>query len=265
MMKPVIHFAHSNGFVSACYRKMLAELEKDYEVKFVAGLGLDVRFPVNNNWSNLVEQVRDSIQSKVQGPVIAVGHSLGAMTSYMCAYKYPELVKGLIMMDPPIVNGPGAFLMATAKALGQADKVTPAGKSNGRREVWATREEAYESLRKKRLFSAFDEDCFNDYIQYGLTDCEEGVRLTMPAEVEVAVFRTTPTNAWAHRGGPLKMPSAVISGEESEFDKGGFIDRLARKHDMLRLRSPGGHMFPLERPIATAQLIKDVIAQLKVD
>ncbi len=264
MTRPVIHFAHSNGFVSACYAKFLRELEKDFEVKVVKALGLDPRFPVDNNWASLTEQVRDSIASQSSAPVIGLGHSLGGMTSYMCAYQYPELFKALIMLDPPIINGMGAAMMGMAKFFGQVDRVTPAGKSLGRREVWPSREAAYEALRPKRLFRDFDEDCFRDYMSFGLTDTADGVRLTLPAATEVEIFRHTPSNAWAFKSGPLPMPAAVVTGAQSDFNEAGFVDRLARKHQMRRLMTPGGHMFPLEHPIATAQFVKGVIADMQV-
>lgn len=263
MSKPVLHFAHSNGFISAVYRKFLDELSKDFEVIYVPALGLDPRFPVDNNWKSLTEQVRDSVESQSKVPVIGLGHSLGAMTTYMAAHRYPHLFKGLIMMDPPIINGAGAAFMAMAKLFGLADRVTPAGKSLGRREIWPSREAAYESLRPKRLFQNFDEDSFRAYMEYGLTETGEGVRLTLPAETEVAIFRHTPTNSWAFRK-PLSIPSAVVTGEQSEFNATGFIEKLAKRHRMLRLKTPGGHMYPLEFPVETAQMVKRTAQELQV-
>lgn len=264
MSKPLLHFAHSNGIVSACYRKFLAELATDVDVISVPALGLDPRFPIDDNWVSLTEQVRDSIESQAKGrPVIGLGHSLGGMTTYMAAYKYPQLFSGLIMLDPPIVNGLGAVVMGTAKLFGMIDRVTPAGRSLHRRDNWPSREEAYTLLRKKSLFRTFDEDCFNDYLRFGMTDCEKGVCLTMPVQAEVDIFRTTPTNAWRFRE-RLSMPAAVIAGEQSDFNDAGFVDRLARHHRMPRLSTPGGHMFPLEHPIETARFVKQTLRELKV-
>jgi pimeloyl-ACP methyl ester carboxylesterase len=262
MTQPVLHFAHANGIVSACYRKFLGELEKDFEVKVLPAFGLDPRFPVNNNWASLTEQLLESVRTQSTAPVIGLGHSMGAMITYMAAYQHPELFRALVLMDPPVFNGAAAPLMGMAKIFGLADRVTPAGKSMGRRDIWPSRTAAYESLRHKALFRNFDEDCFNDYLRYGLTDDALGVHLTMPVKVEVEVFRKTPTNSWAFRRKQLGVPAAVIGGEKSEIDAAGVLDRLARKHRMLRLRQPGGHMFPLERPLETAAYVKSVIAQL---
>jgi len=261
MTRPIIHFAHANGIISACYRKFLAELEQSYEVRVVAALGMDPRFPVDNNWRSLTEQLRDSVESQTTPPVIGLGHSLGAMTTYMAGYKYPQLFRALILMEPPIIMGAAAPMMGMAKIFGLGDRVTPAGKSLGRRDTWPSRQVAYDTLRQKKLFRDFDEECFKDYLRYGLTESEGSVRLTVPVSTEVEIFRKTPTNSWSFRR-QLAMPAAVIGGETSEINASGLLDKLAKKHHMLRLQVPGGHMFPLEHPIESAKFVKDTIAKM---
>ena len=261
MTRPVIHFAHANGLVSACYRKFLSELERSYEVRVVPALGLDPRFPVDNNWKSLAEQIRDSVESQTTPPVIGLGHSLGALTTYMAAYRHPTLFRALVLMEPPIFMGAFAPMIAMAKMFGLADRVTPAGKSLGRRDTWPNRQAAYDSLRQKRLFRDFDEDCFKDYMRFGLTDHEGAVSLTIPVTTEVEIFRKTPTNSWSFRR-QLAMPAAVIGGETSEINASGMFDKLARKHHMLRQQIRGGHMFPLEHPIESARFVMDTIEKL---
>lgn len=262
MTRPVLHFAHANGLVSACYTKFLNELARTYEVRVVPALGTNPAFPVDNNWKSLTEQVRDSVESQASPPVIGIGHSLGAMTTYMAGYRYPHLFRAMVLMEPPIFMGAVAPMIAMAKMFGLADRVTPAGQSLGRRDQWPDRQAAYDSLRQKRLFRDFDEECFRDYMRYGLSDDPEGgVRLTIPVSAEVEIFRKTPTNSWSFRR-QLAMPSAVIGGETSEINASGLLDKLARKHHMLRLNHKGGHMFPLEHPLEAARLVKDTIEKL---
>ena len=264
MMKPVLHFAHANGIPSACYRKLLNRLAEDFQVVSIPVIGVHPDYPVDNHWQSLVKQVTDSIvrQSNDQ-PVIVVGHSLGAMTSYMAAHANPSMVKALIMLDPPLLNGMKAYMLHVAKWLGKDENMTPAGKSKNRREVWASRDEAAASLRPKALFKPFDAECFADYIQYGLSDCAEGVRLTIPAATEVAIFRNTPTNTWRYWR-KLKVPAAVIVGKDSHFAKTGCPERLARQQPVKLIYTDGGHMFPLERPEETVALIRQTLKELGV-
>ena len=259
MTKPQIHFAHANGIPSACYRKLFDGLSDRFDIKMVPTIGTEPEYPVDDNWTSLIEQVADSIKAQCDGPVIGVGHSLGGLATFMAAHRYPELFRGIVIMDPPIINGWGALSFGFMKAIGQIDRVTPAAKSSNRREVWSSREEAHELLGKKRLFRSFDPDCFDDYIRFGLKDCPEGVRLTIPAAVEVAVFRNTPHNSWHYRS-PLKVPGALLSGAKSEFRSTGFAERMARRHAMYHEYIEGGHMFPLEHPLQTAE---HIVAEMK--
>ncbi len=259
MAKPILHFAHANGIPSACYRKLFNALATDYQIVTIPIIGMSPKYPVDNHWQSLVEQVADSIRRQSGGkPVVVLGHSLGAMTSYMAAHRYPELFKALIMLDPPLINGLGAYMLHAAKLLGIDENMTPAGRSKNRREVWESRTEAARSLRPKALFKPFDAECFADYIQYGLTECQEGVRLTIPASTEVAVFRTTPTNPWRYWR-KLKMPAAVIVGKSSHFAKTGCPERLAKQQPVKLIYTEGGHMFPLERPLETVEHVKKLL------
>lgn len=255
MNKPVIHFSHANGIPSACYRKMLNHLSDDFTIKTLPMIGMSPEFPVEDNWHALADEVAHSIRQQSSEPVIGVGHSLGAVCTFMAAYKYPELFKGIVLMDPPTINGPLVILFAFMKMIGQIDRVTPAGVSKHRREFWPSRDEARKNMGSKKFFQAFDPECFEDYIQYGLSDAEEGVRLTVPVATEIAIFRSTPTDIWRYRS-PLKVPGAFIAGAESEFIKADFGVRMARRHHMDYRVTPGGHMFPLENPELTAKAIR---------
>jgi pimeloyl-ACP methyl ester carboxylesterase len=254
MDKPQLHFAHANGIPSACYRKLFDALAGRFDIVTIPVLGMDARYPVTDNWHALAEQVADSIREKCQGPVIGMGHSMGGLCTFIAAHRYPELFRAVVIMDPPVINGVGALSFGLMKKIGMADRITPAGRSRGRRELWPSRDVARELLGKKRLFRAFDPDCFEDYLRYGLSECEEGVCLTIPAAVEVAIFRTTPHDAWRYRS-PLKVPGLLLTGAHSEFNGTGFAERLARHHHLRHEQVTGGHMFPLENPALTAAAV----------
>jgi pimeloyl-ACP methyl ester carboxylesterase len=264
MTRPLLHFAHANGLPSACYSKLLHALEPDFRIEAIPVLGTDPRYPVDDNWVSLTEQVADSIREHCREPVIGVGHSMGGLCTFMAAHKYPELFRAVLIMDPPVVNGWGALSFGLLKKLGLADKVTPAGRSAGRREFWASRDEVRAGLGKKSFFRDFDPDCFEDYLLFGFTNNDSsGVRLTVPVATEVAVFRTTPHNAWRFRL-PLKVPGVLLTGTRSDFAGTGFGERLARHHHLLHEQVEGGHMFPLEKPLLTADAIRRTLHQIGV-
>lgn len=261
MRKPVLHFAHANGLPSACYNKMLSALAADFEIATVPVMGTDPAYPVDDNWVALTEQVAASIRAQADTPVIGVGHSMGGLCTFMAAHKYPELFRAVVLMDPPVISGWPAFLFGLMKKLGLADRITPAGRSAARRELWNSRDEARAGLGKKKLFQTFDPECFEDYLLFGFANAGHGVRLTIPVATEVAIFRSTPHNAWRFRR-RLGVPGVLLTGAQSEFAGTGFAERLARRHRLLHEVVAGGHMFPLEKPLLTAATLTRTLQRI---
>lgn len=260
MTQALIHFAHANGFPSACYGEFFDALGRDIELLSIPKIAHDPRYPRSPNWVGLGDEIADSIRRQAEGrPVIAIGHSLGGMTSFMAAHRYPELFAGLIMMDPAYVDPLRSTVFTLAKWLGQVDAITPAGRSKGRRAHWPDAQAMYDSLRHKGLFKAFTETSFENYQRHGLVPADDGgVRLAFEPDIEVDLFRNTPSNTWRYRA-VLNMPRVVITGEQSEFYRGGTMTALAKRQRVPLELTPGAHMFPLERPAETAALVRQHI------
>lgn len=266
-MKPLIHFAHANGIPSLIYQKLFDALVDEYDIVYVPMIGVDPDYPVNNQWKNLVQQMIDSIESQAKGrQVIAVGHSLGAVLSFMVSQRRPDLIQQVIMLDPALIIGKASLALHLAKIFSSktVDKTTPAGLSAKRRDYWDSREQAASLLRDRGFFKTFDQDCFDAYIQYGLKQdtVRGGVTLSIPKDIEVDIFRTTPSLWWLPQAKP-KMPIHVLVGQKSEFLKHKFPQiaqkKLAIPYDIVE----GGHMFPLEFPMETVQKIKSLIVRGK--
>ncbi|MGO9412922.1 MAG: alpha/beta fold hydrolase [Spirochaetia bacterium] len=53
---------------------------------------------------SLVDYKRDilSFLEKISGPAVLLGHSLGALTALLCAAEKLNMVRGLILLDPPV-------------------------------------------------------------------------------------------------------------------------------------------------------------------
>ena len=81
-MSRQIFFAHANGFPSATYGKLFNALAPDFCVTHLSQHGHDPRYPVDNNWHNLVDELIYHLRQQA-GPVLGVGHSLGGMLHCM--------------------------------------------------------------------------------------------------------------------------------------------------------------------------------------
>ncbi len=255
MSQPVF-FAHANGFPSATYSKLFAALGADYAVQFLPQHGHDPRFPVNHNWTNLVDELIHHLQQQ-QTPVWGVGHSLGGVLHYHAAMRHPELYRGLVMLDSPVQAWPDRVLIGLAKRMGWMDRLTPAGRTLGRRERFSDRAEARAYFAGKSLFRAFDPDCLDAYVEHGLHDADSGLQLRFAPAVEISIYRHAPGRDPGGLG-RLQMPVALLSGRHTRVVQphhARAVRRLPRGEAHIL---PGGHMFPLEYPQVTAELIKDL-------
>ncbi|OUY05713.1 alpha/beta fold hydrolase [Acinetobacter populi] len=262
-MKPLIHFAHANGIPSQTYQKLFDALSDEFDIIYVPLIGTDPHYPVTDQWQLLVQQVIDSIETQAQGrQVIAVGHSLGSLLSFMASNLRPDLISQVIMLDPPLIMGKSSFAFHVAKLFSPklVDKMTPAGLSSRRRDHWDSREQAANLLRTRGFFKGFDQQCFDDYIRYGLMEDVQqgGVTLTIPKAVEVEIFRKNPSLWWLPQPKP-KVPVHLLVGQESLFLKKKFPQQAQKKLGIPYTVVPGGHMFPLEYPLQTVEKIKSLI------
>lgn len=259
-MKDILHFSHANGFPAGSYKTLLSYLHDDFQIGTIDRIGHHDNYPVTDNWDYLVQQLIDELESSYQQPVYAVGHSLGGVLSMMVAAQRPDLVKGLIMLDAPFLTNIEALGVNWIKRLGLIDKFTPAGRTLGRQEVWPSVSDAEEYFRGKRLFQAFDERCLKDYVANGTVEVANGSRqLHFDAATEIEIYRTIPDNL--NKTPRLNMPGAVIAGRASDVFKKHHSSRMQRQLGVSVEWVSGGHMFPLEEPKQTADLIKQYIKQ----
>ena len=148
-----IFFAHANGFPSATYHKLFENLTPEYAVTHLDQHGHDPRFPVNDNWQNLVQELIEQLV-ELQEPVWGVGHSLGGMLHYHAALQRPELYRGVVMLDSPMPTWLDQTLIWAGKRFGFIDRLTPAGRTLGRREQFSCVDEARRYFASKALFRA---------------------------------------------------------------------------------------------------------------
>ena len=251
-------FAHANGFPSATYAKLFEALAPEYRVDHLEMHGHDPRFPVNDNWDNLVDELLHHLASLEQ-PVWGVGHSLGGVLHYHAALRRPELYRGVVMLDSPVLTLADRLVIRAAKRFGFIDRITPAGRTLGRREAFPDLEEARAYFSGKALFRRFDPDCLEAYVRHGLADSGggSGLRLRFDPATEISIYRSVPHSS-PGRPRQLQVPLAMVRGRHSSSgvaaphpaDPG---DAARRVH--VAARRP--HV-PAGAPAETAELLKGV-------
>ncbi len=67
-----------------------------------AGYGQSEPGPLPRNSSREAEELKRLLEkASVPGPYVLVGHSLGALNMQVFASRYPDIVGGVVLMDPP--------------------------------------------------------------------------------------------------------------------------------------------------------------------
>ena len=263
-----IVFSHGNSFPSGTYSVLFEHLRaRGFEVSAVDRFGHDPRFPVTDNWPHLVEQLAEFAAEQVRasgGPVYLVGHSLGGILSVMAAARHPELARGVLLIDSPLIGGWRASALGVAKQTQVVGAVTPGRISRARRNSWASTEEALEHFRRKKAFAQWDPRVLRDYVTHGLQDQDGRRVLAFDRDVETQIYNTLPHNLGrllhAH---PLQCPAAFIGGRDSaEMRQVGMAmtQRITQGRVMML---DGSHLFPMEQPQATAAAIEAALLNLQ--
>ena len=257
----LIVFSHGNSFPAATYNVLFKNLRsRGFVVKAVDKFGHDPDYPVTNNWPHLVAQLAAFAQREVDKAgeaAFLVGHSLGGFLSLMCAIRHPELARGVLLLDSPLLGGWKATALGAMKRTALVGSLTPGAVSRKRRNSWPAKEDVLEHLRHKKAFAKWDEQVLNDYVTHCTHEVDGQRVLSFDRDVETSIYNTLPDNLDRMlRRYPLKCPAAFIGGRQSiEMKQVGMAmtDQVTQGRTMML---DGSHLFPMEKPVATAAAIE---------
>lgn len=252
--KPALVFSHANSFPAGTYRMLFeAWREAGYEVHAIEKLGHDPAYPVTCNWLHLRRQLADFIERDVGRPGYLVGHSLGGFLSLMVAIRFPQLVRGVVLLDSPVIYGWKARGLQFAKATGWSERVSPGRVSRKRRNRWADPEAVHRHFIEKPAFARWHAEVLADYVRAGTERDDQGRRLSFRREVETDIYNTLPHHVdRLARRYPPTCPIAFIGGTISkEVRQVGMAATQRVTHGRVSWIE-GGHLFPFERPQETA-------------
>jgi pimeloyl-ACP methyl ester carboxylesterase len=253
---PAIVFSHANGFPAGTYRLLFeAWRAAGYRVHAVEKFGHDACFPVTSNWPHLRDQLLHCIEWEANGPVYLVGHSMGGYLSVLAASRRPELVRGVVLLDAPILGGLVAQMVRLGKVTGAVERYSPGSVSVRRRQHWADAEAAYAHFGAKPAFARWAPGVLSDYIACGVQAATQGTGqgLAFRREVETTIYNTVPHHMSALlRRHPLRCPMAFVGGTHSVENRRVGLRTTERLTHGRMSWLEGSHLFPFEQPAATA-------------
>lgn len=254
-----LHFAHANGFPAGSYQQIFNQFPDDFEVHALTKFAHSTRFPVNENLSNQVAELLDYLPRKAAKPSYVVGHSMGAVVSFMAACERPDLIKGVIMLDPPIASGLARIAFKLLKYSPLIDKFSPAGKAKVRCQSWPLGTDLVAYFKARALFKNFQLECIQDYVDAAIDEIDGKLQLNFDAQIEASIYRNVPHNMNQYYK-RLSVPGLLVTGSHSDVCIPSLLGTFVKKSEIERLVfEGGGHMFPLEKPHQVAKLIADKI------
>jgi len=262
---PLAHFAHATGLCAGVYSPLANILRSQLNI-----LGMDDRghgqtsMPASPDRLTSWDIFADDLElffDHLAKPVIAMGHSRGAVASLMLALKRPDLIRALVLIDPTILPFSWMWWWYLAKRSGLARWLPIVATAAKRKSAWPDQESILNSYRQKAVFRTWQEGFLEAYIADGTTKTlRNGVKLSCEPAWESKCFSVCPHDIWRHLP-RLKMPVLVLYGASSDTFLAPAVKRFQSKvpHARFKCFEKCGHFVPMEQPGATADAIFDFL------
>jgi pimeloyl-ACP methyl ester carboxylesterase len=260
------HLLHANGFCAGTYSPFVKHLADELHV-----VASDIRghggseLPSSKrirHWDIFADDLNALIEQTMSAPVIGMGHSLGAVTTYIAAAKYPRLFSCLILIDPTILPRRFLWPMAVMRMFGLAGKIPLAKSARRRRKTFQGKKEALKRFTSGRgAFKYWSKDFVEAYLECGLLEKDsETAILKCDPELEAQIFESVPLDVWKY-GQKISCPVLAIRGEHSGAFTVDAAQRLGRIIPDFELTTiaDAGHFVPMGKPVECARVIKEFI------
>jgi len=191
--RPLIVFAHANGFCASAYRRMLGALSGRFEIiaPDLRGHGR-ARLPADpsrhRSWDIYANDLLALYRSLERAPGLLAGHSMGASASLLAAAKLSDAPR-LALVEPVVLPQP-VYLAARTPLWPLFRRNVKLGEQARKRtNGWPDRESAAARYCQRPPFTLWAPGVVEDYLEDGLHRDEDGVwRLACDPMWEAANF-----------------------------------------------------------------------------
>jgi pimeloyl-ACP methyl ester carboxylesterase len=252
---PDIVFLHATGFNAHTYRALLEPLGERFSVLALDARGhglttLPARMWGYTSW----RRHRDDLIAVLEhftAPVTLAGHSMGATVSLLTAGKRTDLVAGLALIEPVILQASGYALAQIPLAPLIQRWTMPLAKNAARRRArFESREAGFAAFKGRGVFKKFPEEVIADYVADGLIeDGKGGFKLACAPKYEAATYCAQRHDPWEALR-KVTDPMVLLRAEHNSTISEAAMHRVAAIKPNARVATVdgAGHMLPMERP-----------------
>lgn len=258
-----MHFAHATGFNAETYRELLAALDPSLDVYAMDARGHGLSEATADpkklrSWAPYRKDLEAFVET-LGRPTVLAGHSMGATVSLELAAARPDLVQGLVLIDPVIVPPSHIPLLVLARPLGLTQRLIPISQAAARRRMeFPSKEAAVENYVGKGPFRTWSREWIEAYVDGGTVPTENGaIRLSCDRLWESKSFAKASINPYRAIK-KLRCPITLIAREHD----GPPFTRASRDAFMkcqpdtrLLILQEASHFMTMEHPeIAQAEI-----------
>jgi len=251
--------AHATGFCRGVWGPVIDELRAagihDPVVTWDhRGHGDSENPPLPIDWWDVARDAL-AVLDGVSGPIVGVGHSMGAAALLMAEILVPGTFAAIVAIEPIVFPPP--FEPIDHHPLVQS--------ANRRRPSFPSREAALENFASKEVFSGWDRRALEAYVTCGLRPEGGEWVLSCPPEYEAATFAAAPLHGAWDRLGEVTPPVHVVAGRDSDSHPAEFADAQTSRlgSGTLEIVDGSGHFLPMEQPGRVAGIIGQVISSIR--
>ena len=239
---PKLHLAHATGFNGNTYQCLLGPLSKTFSVRAWDARGhgktsLKADPSSQKSWIVYAEDLANFIRTWTDEPILLAGHSMGGTVSLLMAAAYPELVRGVIAYDPPIMP----------RAIPPGPSKSPiAAQAAKRNAVFPSREILLRAYRGRGAFAGWPDDVLEDYVDGGTRTSPDGsIHLTCTPEWEAATFREHGHDTWDALS-RLRVPVRLLVPDENAISSN--YTEMPQLNPLIAVKVIPGvdHFYPLK-------------------
>jgi len=261
-----VHLLHANGFCAGTYSPFVKHLINDMHVvaSDLRGHGDSDQSNLKrvSNWHIFADDLKILIEQKMSPPIIGMGHSLGAVTTYIAAAKYPHLFSAIILIDPSILPRRTLLWFAALRMVGLAGNRQLAQSARRRRKTFQGKSEALKRFTSGRgMCSSWSREFVEAYLACGLLEKDSKTAvLKCDPELEAQIFESVSHDVWRYAK-QITCPVLAIRGEHSDVFSAESAERLKKiLPDCESATIPdAGHFVPMGKPEKCARVITDFI------